>query len=100
MYAYKRQGKNFQPGTKFFHYELLRKKWQIEQEEEGGGNGVGAEGELQNVPKLNCRYNTVQGCSEGFIRRPQAKLLPAYWGRRKIQFKGNNTDKNSNYRKN
>lgn len=36
MYAYKRQGKNFQPGTKFFHYELLRKKWQIEQEEEGG----------------------------------------------------------------
>lgn len=44
MYAYKRQGKNFQPGTKFFHYELLRKKWQIEQWEEEGEGEIGERG--------------------------------------------------------
>lgn len=96
----KGRGKTFSLAQSFFIMNYYAKSGKSSRKKKGGGNGVGAEGELQNVPKLNCRYNTVQGCSEGFIRRPQAKLLPAYWGRRKIQFKGNNKHKNSNYRKN
>lgn len=45
----------------------------------GHGRQRDKESELQNVPKLNCRYNTVQGCIAGFIRRQRTTMLPTYW---------------------
>lgn len=87
----KGRGKTFSLAQSFFIMNYYAKSGKSSSEKKRGQGewGRGAEGELQNVPKLNCSYNTVQGCSAGFIRRSRAKLLPAFWDRRKFQFRGN-----------